>query len=148
MNYFNTDELVPPEVYALLGEHSRKLIDPRIVDMLNKLREWANCPIYVNNAARGRSESGLRIPTSKYYSPTSQHSVGKALDSVCDQISAKEFHKEILKNLDMYPDIRFIEIDVNWLHIDCRDNPDDTRMKLWSPTRGYVAIATYLHEIG
>jgi len=69
------------------------------------------------------------------------------VDSICS-IKPVEFHRQILKNLDKYIHIRFIEIDITWLHIDCRDNLGGERIKLWSPVRGFVSLDAYLKEIG
>lgn len=146
-NFFSTKELVPPKVYELLGEISRKLMNPKIVDMQNLLRAWAGSPMFVNSPAMNRTESGLRTPDCKNYSPTSQHSDGNAIDSVCLKKTPKEFHLHILENLDKYPHITFIEIDVTWLHIDCRVNSDGARIKLWSPKRGFVSVSDYIKEL-
>lgn len=146
-NYFSTKELVPRQLYALIGEQSRKLIDNRIVGTMNVLREWSGHPITINSEAAGRNESGFRTSDCKHYSPTSMHSVGKAIDSVSRHNTPKQFHLEILNNPRKYPHVSFIELDVSWLHIDCRDRTTDEHVRLWSPTRGFVSVPDYLKEL-
>ncbi len=145
-NYFTTKELVPPEVFKQRGESARQLMDSRIIDSMNQLRDWIGKPMIVNSEKLGRVASGLRVPSSPHYSPTSQHSKGKAIDSICHGVAPQVFHKEILENPGKYPHIRFIEIDVGWLHIDCRGNEGD-ECRVWSPKRGFVPVVDYLKEI-
>lgn len=91
--------------------------------------------------------SGFRTPKSPDYSETSQHSMGRAIDFT-SKTPVKVVHKHILTNLEKYPNIRFIEIDIGWVHVDCRDNFDDARIKLWSPKRGFLSVEQYLKELG
>lgn len=144
-NYFLTKELVPKHVYAERGEKARELMDERIIGMMNLLRDWGGKPMTVNGS--GRNWSGYRTKECPEYSLYSQHNFGRAVDSVCS-IKPIEFHRQILKNLDKYIHVRFIEIDISWLHIDCRDNLDGDRVKLWSPVRGFVSLDAYIKEIG
>lgn len=143
-NYFTTKELVPEHIFKARGESARELMDNRIIEMMNKLREWCGVPMTVNG--KGRNWSGYRTKECPEWTAYSQHNFGRAIDSVCS-IEPKKFHKEILQNLVNYPYIRFIEIDITWLHIDCRDNLGGDRVLLWSPKRGFVPIDKYLKEI-
>ena len=71
--------------------------------------------------------SGLRTADSPYFSVTSQHSFGRAVDIIFKDISAEEVRQSMLKNeskwLSIYPYIT-LEDDVNWTHIDVRNNPE------------------------
>lgn len=102
----------------------------------------------VNNWHIGGSKvaSGLRIPGQKEYSNTSQHSFGRAIDFTT-KTSIKTIHKHILENLHLYPNIKFIEVDIGWCHIDCRENFGGSRIALWSPKRGIVSTSQYLKEL-
>ena len=142
--YFKTNELVPDFVFKARGESARELMDERIILMMNKLRDWCGKPITVNG--KGRNWSGYRTKECPEYSLYSQHNFGRAIDSICE-IKPIEFHKKILTNLEEFKFVRFIEIDISWLHIDCRDNVDGDKVKLWSPTRGFLTIEKYLKEI-
>jgi len=68
-----------------------------------------------------RTQSGVRTKNSKYYSETSQHSLGKAIDCVFGNYSTDEVREYILANQDEFPTIKRIEADVSWLHIDVKD---------------------------
>jgi len=71
----------------------------------------------------------------------SQHFYGRALDLHPKRTTAEKIRVEIIKNPGRYPHITFLEIDVSWLHIDCRNGD---RLLLWSPKRGFVARETYI----
>ena len=144
MRYFSVKELVPKEVYRVRGESAIELMDKRIIDMMELLRDWCGKPMIVND--NNRNWSGYRTKECPQYTPYSQHNFGRAIDSICE-IKPIEFHKQILMNLNLYKHIRFLEADINWLHIDCRDNRDNDRIKIWSPTRGFLNIDNYLSEI-
>lgn len=122
-----------------------------MVDLLrgNLKKEGFDNGFVVNNwkSGGGKTQSGLRVPGQQEYSNTSQHSFGRAVDFTT-KTPIKAIHKHILLNLDLYPHIRFIEIDIGWCHVDCRDNFDDARIKLWSPKRGFVSAELYLKELG
>jgi hypothetical protein len=67
-----------------------------------------------------RGWSGLRTKNSKYYSPTSQHSLGKAIDAVFSKYDVEEVRQYILDNQEEFPHIGGVELGVSWLHIDTR----------------------------
>lgn len=122
-----------------------------MVDLLrgNLKKEGFDNGFVVNNwkSGGGKTQSGLRVPGQQEYSNISQHSFGRAVDFTT-KTPIKAIYKHILTNLDKYPNIRFIEIDIGWCHVDCRDNFDDARIKLWSPKRGFVSVERYLKELG
>ncbi len=68
-----------------------------------------------------RQWSGLRTHASMYYSETSQHSFGRAIDAVFSDYTAEEVRLYIRNNLGFFPYIKGIEDDVKWLHIDVRN---------------------------
>lgn len=154
LKYFKVQEFVPPEIYQRRKDKAIECMDYRIINTAEILRhamreeEGQDNGFTINNwhINGNRTESGLRIPSSKFYSTTSQHSFGRALDIVT-KTPIKLIHAHILKNLILYPCIRFIEVDITWLHIDCRHNSDSSRIKLWSPKRGYVDVDAYLVEL-
>lgn len=154
-NYFETWELVPWEVWRLLGENARNLVSGRIILAANKLREALGLPMVCNTKGKGgRDASGLRTVDSQHYKKGSQHSGNHngsidgnqctALDFAC-KCDPRSYHAEILKNPDKYHMIRFVEIDISWLHIDARN--DRANFALWSPTRGFVSTEQYIREL-
>jgi len=119
---FLLQEFVPKEFWNLHKEKSLWAIDERIIIMAQQIRDDFNSTITINNWCYGgtRNESGLRVPESKNYNPRSQHTYGRAVDIVSVHYSAEEMRQHIFKNPEKYEHITAIELDVNWLHIDCR----------------------------
>jgi hypothetical protein len=124
--YFKIHELVPPDIYQRFGERAWMFIDPRLVLLIDELRnEFGRAA--VNNYYWGGSRvaSGLRVPTSPHYSPTSQHSHGRAVDMVFSDISADDARKRVIQHpekwLAIVPSIT-LESDVSWFHVDVRNN--------------------------
>ena len=151
---FQLWELVPKEIYDRRGAQAIECMDFRIVSAVDDLRDGLRAEGFdnafvVNNWKSGghKTQSGLRVHGQKEFSPTSQHSFGRAIDFTT-QTPVKAIHKHILTNLDKYLNVRFIEIDIGWCHVDCRDNFDGDRIKLWSPKRGFVSVSQYLKELG
>ena len=126
--YFRIEELVPKELYDVLGEKMCwKLFDDRLIEMLDKIKEkFPDGSMTVNNWVWGgdRNWSGLRLPGKPYYSPTSQHSLGKAIDAVFSAYTAEEVRHGIMANIEEFPYIKGIEDDVSWLHVDVRDRQE------------------------
>lgn len=150
---FQLWELVPKAVYDKRGAQAIECMDFRILSSVDDLRDNLAAEGYDNGfivcnwkSGGGKQYSGLRTPKSPDYSETSQHSFGRAIDFTT-KTPVKVIHKHILENLDKYPNIRFIEIDIGWCHVDCRDNFDGARIKLWSPKRGFVSVEQYLKEL-
>jgi len=144
LEYFTLRELLPPNVIEARGAAAIELMDPRILFDLDTLRGRMGVPMTVND--RLRHFRGFRTRQSNHYSPFSQHSLGRAIDSV-SSLKPEAYHYEILTNPDTYVNISFLEIDISWLHIDCRHNWDGARIKCWSPNRGFVDPGEYLKEL-
>ena len=71
-----------------------------------------------------RNQSGLRSDDSKYYSPTSQHSFGRAIDCVFSIYSVDEVREYLIQNQDEFPEMKGIENKVSWLHVDVRNRTE------------------------
>ena len=132
--YFKIHELVPPEVYEARGEKAWELMDDRILQSIDKLRERFG-PATINNYEYGgdREWSGLRTPSSPWFSPYSQHTFGRAVDVIFRDTTAEEARKKIIHDHDSDEyeyNITSIESDVPWLHIDCRNCEP---LKVFSP---------------
>lgn len=126
--YFNYNELFPSK-----SLHDWKNIDARILKSADDIREIFG-PLWCNG--HGLTQCGFRTNGSS----TSQHRFGRAMDLHSNKYSSEEIRMHILKNREMFPYINFLEIDISWLHIDCRN--DD--FELWSPRRGFVSVDNYL----
>lgn len=129
--HFQAYELVPPAIYQNRGEKSFELIDERVLITLDTLRETFG-PCTINDWYWGGSfeQSGLRTPDAPEYSPTSQHSFGRAMDCKFKEITAAEARARVIEHRLLFPYITFMENDVSWFHFDVRNGQ---RIVLWSP---------------
>lgn len=125
--HFSIQELVPPDLYK---EHEEWVLwfqfDDRLLKVLDRLRATYG-PMTVNNWSWGGSltQSGLRTPKSKYYSFTSQHAHGRAVDARPKDCSVETIRKDILElKYEWMADITGLELKVSWLHIDTRNHRD------------------------
>jgi len=126
--YFNLNECFPKNF-----PKGWKYFDDRILISADNLR-YLFGPLWVNG--RGLTQCGFRTNGSK----TSQHKFGRALDLHSDKYDPEEIRMHIINNKQDFPYISFLEVDISWLHIDCRNSP----FSLWSPKRGFIAEKTYL----
>lgn len=126
--YFSLQECFPNDF-----PHDWKYFDSRILISADQLREFFG-PLWVNG--NGLTQCGFRTNGSK----TSQHRFGRGLDLHSDKYSSEEIRFYIIKNKKDFPYITFLEIDINWIHIDCRNSD----FSLWSPKRGFVSKEEYL----
>jgi len=122
--YFKIYELVPEHIYNKFGENAWRFIDEKLIITIDALKEnFPNGTITINNWKWGgdRNWSGLRTPESPYYSQTSIHSLGKAVDMIFSDYSSDEVRTYIKNNLDVFYLIRGIEENISWVHIDFRN---------------------------
>ena len=138
-NHFFTQEFVDPEIWDLRGNKSIELIDERILITADQLREQFGATT-INDWCWGgdRENSGLRTTYSPYYSPTSQHTFGRAIDCLFNNVTAEAARAFILKNPSKFPHITFIEDKVSWLHIDCRNCE---RISVWNPSTNTIRVS-------
>ncbi|PJE79662.1 hypothetical protein CI610_01376 [invertebrate metagenome] len=129
--HFKTQELVPPEVYNRLNEKALTMMDDRVLITLDQLREQFG-PTTVNDWCFGGhyQQSGLRTTDCEHYSPTSQHTFGRAADCKFHDLDAETVRKEIIKNKLSFPHITFMEDGTHWLHFDVRNC---TPIMVWNP---------------
>jgi len=123
-NHFQLHELLPPDIYYARGDAGWQLLDERLLRAIDALRDRYG-PMTVNDWYWGgeREWSGLRTPDSPYYSPTSQHTYGRATDNLFANYTAEQVRAEILEHPDepAHKRINSLELDVSWLHIDVRN---------------------------
>ena len=124
--HFRIEELVSKELFDLVKTDKLwELFDKRLIETIDAVKEkFPDGSMTINNWLWGgdRSQSGLRTKNSEYYSPTSQHSVGRAVDCVFSDYETEEVRQYIINNPRKFPHIKGIEKGVSWLHIDCRDS--------------------------
>lgn len=122
--HFKIHELVPEHIYNKIGTKAWKLIDNRLIQVIDRLKEHFNLgTMTINNYYwnGNRHWSGLRTPESPEYSETSQHSFGRAVDIVFSDYTAEEVRHYIIDNYYLFSDIKGIELEVSWVHIDVRN---------------------------
>ena len=122
--YFKIEELVPQKIAELLGDKAWDLIDEKLILTIDDIkRSFPEGTMTINNWLwnGGREWSGLRTIDSPYYSPTSQHTLGKAIDCVFSHYAVNDVRNDIISNIELYPHIKGIEMNVSWLHVDVRD---------------------------
>lgn len=120
---FHLDEFLDRRTYLEEKPHHRtRFIRSTMISTAQKLAQTFGTTI-INNWAYTKTPverqwSGYRSPLSDYYSRTSAHSFGEAIDCVFTQVTAQEAREYILKNRDAFPFISRLEKDVEWLHVD------------------------------
>ena len=121
---FKIHELVPLRLYNSVHEDVLwGMIDDKLIETIDYLKElFPEGSMTINNYMWGgeRGWSGLRTKDSSYYSPTSQHSIGKAVDIVFSAYTTDEIRQYILDNPSEFPHVGGIELLVSWLHLDVR----------------------------
>ena len=121
---FKIEELVPPKLIDLIHKDLLwKLVDDDIIIAIDKIKEvFPKGSMSINTYlwSGNRTQSGVRTKNSKYYSETSQHPLGKAIDCVFGNYSTDEVREYILANQDEFPTIGGVELGTSWLHIDVR----------------------------
>lgn len=129
---FHLDEYIPKELY-LKWQHKPHvligLLDYKLILADQMLRDKFGSTT-INNWYIGgnRNWSGIRTPESPYYSPTSQHSMGRASDKVFKDVTAYEVRSYIKMHFRALG-ITCIEENVSWVHSDCRwTNKDELHL--------------------
>ena len=127
--YFVIQELVDRHTYELFGEKSWWFFDEKLLTMIDRLREDLQTPIIVNNWMWGGNSQwrGLRTYRCGIGADYSAHRFGKAVDMTVRGYTADEVRKYLFANINRYPELKGIEMDVSWVHVDVRN--DDTLIK-------------------
>lgn len=130
--YFKTQELVDKEVYELIGDNAVNLLDERLIETIDAVREILDVPLICNDWQWGgtRTQCGYRSAKSKVGAKKSFHKQGLAVDLYSKEMSAKEMRRRIKEYEDELPyPIRIEKWDANgeitWLHIDLGDTQGD-----------------------
>ena len=129
---FLPQEFLSKDIYIKWQGKSWMFIDERLLKNYDAVREYLDKPVILNtwfsqsmvDRWRFRSESGLRVPGMVVYSQTSQHSYGRAGDSVGDW-SYAQLRRDIMDSKLVLPYPASFELDVNWFHMDVQNIGDD-----------------------
>jgi len=123
--YFKIHELVPPQVYKDRGVRAWELIDSRLIDVIDALREEFG-PATINSWKWGGKFkwSGLRTASCKIGAKYSQHRFGRAADLKFKNFTPKQIRQFIREFPPHWAEagIQCIENKTGtWLHVDVRN---------------------------
>ena len=117
--YFKIQELVPPELFKKYGEKCWLLFDERLLMTADAIRTFVGSPCVINNGST-YTQSGYG--TDDIGAKLSQHKNGRALDLKFSTIKGvdgyNKLRKRIIDNRSLFPYLRGLEDNINWLHID------------------------------
>jgi uncharacterized protein YcbK (DUF882 family) len=120
--HFSIKELVPKDIYELRVESACwELFDSGLLRVIDRLRDNLKRPITVNTWHVGGKFSQRGYRNAKVGASKSMHIYGKALDFDVKGMSANAVRKHITDNYHLYPEIRRMETDINWVHIDTKE---------------------------
>lgn len=135
LNNFTLDELVCEHVYDKYGAFAYNFFDPRILIMIDTLRDRLNKAIFINNwQIHGEySQRGLRCPecqivkdyAAKGILYMSGHVLGKAFDFSVEGLLAEETRQWIIKHANWWPYPIRLEDKVNWIHCDLYNDSEE-----------------------
>lgn len=125
--YFRLEELVPESLFKKYGEKCWDFLDPRLLESIDTIKErFPKGTITINNWLwnGNRNWSGIRTEDSPYYSFSSMHSWGKAVDMIFKSYTPDEVRQDIIDNPELYPHIKGLEMNISWVHIDVRSRTE------------------------
>jgi Peptidase M15 len=121
--HFAVVELVPPDIYQVMGEGAIILMDDRILRIADAVRDHFDVPVTINNWKVGGqfSQRGFRTVQQAGGAGHSAHFYGRAIDFDVQGLTADEVRKEILSNSSAgdFPLISGMEMGIPWVHLDC-----------------------------
>ena len=139
--YFKIQELVCPHVFAKHGEISWMFLSTLYLHTLLVLRtKILKVPLVCNT--KMLTQRGLRCnlcdivqeKTDADIVYLSAHHLGIGGDLSSPEMTAEEMRKKIEEKQDLLPYPVRIELNVNWLHIDCYDDIDnDNKITYFNP---------------
>jgi hypothetical protein len=138
--HFDVREMVDANTFKALGVNAAWLIDPKIVRVLDLLREKLGAPIFVNNWHTGGpfKSSGFRSMSDKTGAMFSQHRRGCAADVKASGKKPAELLFIINANFEEFKAAGLTTIeDINytptWLHLDCRPVQIENQFRIVRP---------------
>ena len=125
MKHFQIKEFVTPEAYTARGEKAIELMDNRIINCADLLREMLDKPCVINNwHLNGQyHESGLRSMDTTTGAKWSQHKFGRAIDVKVIGMKSEEVRAFIRLHWQEFKAVGLTTIEKDtptWCHCDCR----------------------------
>jgi|GEM_PF-1589527 len=144
--YFDLRELVDQRTWGILGYKCASLIDPKIVVIIDLVRELSGMPTTVNNwhfAKPGETvynSSGFRAIWDKTGGLLSQHRCGRAADVKVRGLIPAQVHALINANAKRFEragltTMESLEFTRSWSHLDCRP-----KVSGWHPEDGFLIV--------
>jgi len=135
--HFDLSELVPPQVQSELGDQAILLLEPRMLMMIDGIRNFFNRRITVNNWHYGGQFTlrCFRPSDTTTGARWSQHKFGRAADMDIEGYTAEQARSIILAN-QKNPELTYISVmesKVNWVHADCRNIKSTSGIVLVNP---------------
>jgi len=128
---FWLQEFLPPDLYEMSPQSGIWMIDRRIINIAQFIRERYGKPVTINNWHSGGQykESGFRNPFTKTGALLSQHKFGRAIDAKIDGLHPEEIREDIRQNYALFRVVGLTTIEVDtptWVHMDCRNTNQDS----------------------
>ena len=125
--YFTLPELICEHVYDKYGEIAWQFFDLRLLVTIEKIREYLNKAMIINNwQIHGQfSQRGLRCPQCQLIQDIYKngklfmdpHAFGQAVDFDVEGLIAEEVRQWIIKNQNILPYPIRLESNVDWVHL-------------------------------
>ncbi len=126
---FVIQEFVDKDTFDKEGDKSIDLLDKRVIDIAQFLRDDIGLPITINNWHTGGQyhESGLRDFNTKTGAKNSAHKKGQAIDVKAKGYDGQKWYDYVVKNAKKLYDLglRRIEdksIATTWCHMDIKEH--------------------------
>ena len=130
-------ELVDKDVYKLIGENAIKLIDSRLLVTIEQLENFFACTLICNTWSFKSTTYGYWVDRCYRNAMTvvgklnGAHPKGMAIDFDLYKnnlrLDPNFVRQQILDNIKLFPFIRCLEVDINWVHVDVMEETDSVR---------------------
>ena len=127
--HFTVEEFVNPEAFKEHGDDSIDLIDHKLIDIAEFIRNDLGKPVTINNWHTGGQyhESGLRDANTKTGSKKSAHKLGKAIDVKVAGMGGSEWYAYVIKNSKALYNLGLRRIEdkklaTTWCHMDTKEH--------------------------
>jgi len=130
---FDLREFIDPDTWAIFGASCIWFIDPRLISVVQRIREIVNEPVIINNWNSGGQYklSGFRPPSCTIGAKYSQHRYGRAADLKVKSLEPSQVIQIIRDNWDELNALGLstaedTSLTASWTHIDIRttNSPD------------------------
>jgi len=129
--FFKAYELVPREIYQTKTEDEIfAMFNPAILRAIDRIRQRLG-KVTINNWKNGGSFSQRGFRT--HPKTGSQHCIGNGLDFDVAGMTAKQVRNYIKYHEKEFPEIKRMEDDVSWVHIDGKEHNKCEGIYLFKP---------------